>query len=62
MGGYGSGRRGWASTKETVESCLVLSAAWLQSEGRIQAGIGELSGMAYPFQPCDCMRPHFDKQ
>ena len=39
MGGYGSGRRYCASPKETVESCLVLSAAWLQSEGRIGAGL-----------------------
>ena len=38
MGGYGSGRQGLASPKQTVESCLVLSAARLQRDRMIVAG------------------------
>ena len=39
MGGYGSGRRNFASPKEVVENCLVLSAAQLQREGVIDTGV-----------------------
>ena len=39
MGGYGSGRHGFASPKQTVEGCLVLSAAKMQSGGSIEAGL-----------------------
>ena len=38
MGGYGSGRRSGASPKETVEACLFLSSAKLQSDGMIRPG------------------------
>ncbi len=39
MGGYGSGRLNGAWPKTTVESCLVLSAAKLQSDKLLRAGM-----------------------
>jgi hypothetical protein len=39
MGGYGSGRRYGADPKETVEDCLILSSAKLQSDGLIREGL-----------------------
>lgn len=33
MGGFGSGRRAWYTSKTTVEDCLSLDACWMAREG-----------------------------
>ena len=47
MGGYGSGRRGWASPKETVESCLILSIDKLARLGLLQTGMASSGGLTW---------------